>query len=171
MTQRTRAFAIRSHVGRLATTIATVFGLSMPASVALAQKVNPEAAPRAWVAYAETVNRKVTEWLRSEDEPAVRLRAYIDGLRPAADQSSLPITLRLWIDAKGVVTRVEFAPFAHEEANTDLRGLLVGRAVGVSPPRSMLLPLRLTVQLDPAPEPAFPSATTGVDHGSHDRRS
>lgn len=171
MTQRIPAFTIRSRAGRLAATIAAALGLSMPASATLAQRqVSPEAAPAAWVAYAETVNGKVAEWLRGEDEAAVRLRAYVDGLRPAADQSSPPITLRLWIDAKGVVTRVEFAPFAHEAANTDLRGLLVGRAVGARPPRGMLLPLRLAVQLDPAPEPAS-GAMTEADHGPHDLRS
>jgi hypothetical protein len=154
MIQRAPASTIRSRAGRLAATIAAVLGLSMPASVALAQKVSPEAAPRAWVAYAETVNGKVTEWLRGEDEPAVRLRAYVDGLRPATNQSSPPVVLQLWIDANGVVTRVEFPPFAHEAANSDLRSLLIRRAVGAQPPRGMLLPLRLAVQLDPAPEPA-----------------
>jgi hypothetical protein len=135
--------------------IAAALGLSMPATAALAQRqVSPEAAPAAWVAYAGTVNGKVTEWLRGEDEVAVRLRAYVDALRPAADQSSPPLTLQLWIDAKGVVTRAEFPPFAHEAVNNDLRSLLIGRAVGARPPQGMLLPLRLAVQLDPAPEPA-----------------
>jgi hypothetical protein len=170
MTQRTPALTFRSRAGRLAAAFAAVLGLSMPASVALAQKVSPEAAPREWVAYAETVNGKVTEWLRSEDEPAVRLRAYVDGLRPAADKSSPPIVLQLWINPKGVVTRVEFPPFAHDTPNGDLRGLLVGRDVGDRPPRRMLLPLLLAVQLDPSPEPA-PSATTGAEHGPHARRS
>lgn len=127
----------------------------MPATAAHAQsQVSPEAAPAAWVAYAQTVNGKVTEWLRDEGEAATRLRAYVDGLRPAADQSSPPIMLQLWIDAKGVVTRAEFPPFAHEAANSDLRSLLIGGAVGANPPRGMLLPLRLAAQLDPAPEPA-----------------
>lgn len=169
MTQRIPLIS-RLRVGRLAATLAAALGLSMSASVALAQNVSPEAAPREWVAYAETVNGKVAEWLRSEEAPAVRLRAYVDGTRPAADKSSPPIVLQLWIDTKGVVTRVEFQPFAHDTPNSDLRGLLVGRKVGDRPPRRMLLPLLLAVQLDPAPEPA-PSAATGADHSPHVLRS
>lgn len=168
MTERIISAAVRSRAGRLAMTIAATLGLSVSATTALAQRqVSPEAAPVAWVAYAEAVNSKVVEWLRGEDEAAVRLRAYVDGLRPVADQSSPPIVLQLWVDAKGVVSRVEFTPFAHEAANTDLRGLLLDRAVGATPPRGMLLPLRLAVQLDPAPEPAS-AATTEADHRLHD---
>jgi hypothetical protein len=166
MNQHTPITTRRSQLGRAVATIFAVMGLALPTSAALAQKVSPEAAPRAWVAYAEAVNGKVTEWLRAEDEPAVRLRTYVDGLRPAADQSSPPITLRVWIDAKGVVTRVDFAPFAHETANQDLRGLLVGRSIGARPPRGMLLPLLLAVQLDPVPQPV-PSATTGLITDTH----
>lgn len=156
----------RSRARRLVAAAAAVLGLSIPGSAALAQQVSPEAAPRAWVAYAETVNGKVTEWLRSEEAPAVRLRAYVDSTRPAADKSSRPLGLQLWINTRGVVTRVEFPPFADDTPNSDLRALLVGRDVGVRPPRGMLLPLRLAVQLDPAPEPAD-GATTGADHSPH----
>ncbi|ESQ90963.1 hypothetical protein ABENE_10965 [Asticcacaulis benevestitus DSM 16100 = ATCC BAA-896] len=41
--------------------------------------------------------------------------------------------------------------FAHEAANADRRGLLVGRFIGEKPPAGMLLPLRLAVRLKPAP--------------------
>lgn len=139
---------------------AAVLGLSIPVSAALAQQVSPETAPREWVAYAETVNGKLTEWLRSEDAAAVRLRAYVDSMRPGADKSSPPIVLQLWINTSGVVTRVEFPPFVDDTLNSDLRGLLVGGDVGVRPPRGMLLPLRLAVQLDPAPEPASGPTTS-----------
>jgi hypothetical protein len=166
MNQRIPISTRRSQLGRAVATMFAVMGLALPTSTALAQKVSPEAAPRAWVAYAENVNGKVIEWLRADDEAAVRLRTYVDGLRPAADQSSPPITLRVWIDAKGVITRVEFTPFAHETANQDLRGLLVARSIGARPPRGMLLPLLLAVQLDPVPQPV-PTATTGVTTDTH----
>lgn len=166
MTQRVPVDTFQSRARRLFAAVVAVLGLSTPASAALAQNVSPDAAPREWVAYAETVNGKVTEWLRSEDVPAVRLRAYVDSTRPAADKSSPPIVLQLWISSTGVVTRLEFPPFPDDTPNSDLRDLLVGRDVGVSPPRRMLLPLRLAVQLDPAPEPA-PGATSGADHGPH----
>ena len=43
------------------------------------------------------------------------------------------------------------------EANADLRGLVVGRRLPGTPPKDMLLPLRIAVQLDasaPVAEPA-----------------
>lgn len=133
----------------MATSIAVAFGLAAPVAALAQRRVTPEAAPAAWVSYAETVVGKVTEWLRDEAEAAARLRAYVDRWRPEATG---PIILRLWISHSGVITRTKFAPFAHDRANKDLRGLLIGRDVGIRPPRGILMPLMLTVELDPVPE-------------------
>ena len=170
MNQSIPTTRVRSWAGRLATTMAAVLGLTLPASFAMAQQVSPEAAPKAWVDYAQTVTGMITEWLRSDSEAAMRLRTYVDGLRPDATASSPPVVLRVWLDSKGVITKVEFPPFAHEEANNDMRSLLVGRAVSANPPRGMLLPLLLAVQLDPAPEPAS-GPVTGAEPGPHGLRS
>lgn len=51
-----------------------------------------------------------------------------------------------------MITRAEFAPFANETANADFRSLLIGRNVGSVPPKGMLMPLRLEVELVPVPE-------------------
>jgi hypothetical protein len=139
-------------IRRLISALALSLGLTA-GQPALAQQrsVEPEAAPAEWIAYAGRVNAQVQAWLSGDDETALRLRAYVDQTRPAADQPSPPLRLQLWIDAAGRIERLDFTPFADETANTDLRSLVAGRAVGAPPPRGMLLPLRLEVQLAPAP--------------------
>jgi len=124
-----------------------------------AQSISPSAAPAEWVAYAERATTRINGWLQAEDEPAQRLRAYLDQLRPAPDQPGAPLDLKVWVDPDGTVSRVDFAPFAHPEPNADLRALVVGRRLAGPPPRNMLLPLRLAVQVEP-PEPHGPAPKT-----------
>ncbi len=133
-----------------------LLGLAEPV-IARQRSVAPEQAPAAWVAYAETVNAQVIAWLGAEDEGAVRLRAYLDGTRPAPDQPTAPFVLRLWITPDGTIDRTEFPAFAEPQADADLRALLLGRAIGTPPPPGMLLPLRLELSL--APDPAEPAPT------------
>lgn len=133
-------------------------GVAATAPVA-AQNLAPSAAPVEWVRYAESATAAVNAWLQAEDDAAQRLRAYLDATRPAPDQPTAPVVVKLWIDADGTVSRIDFPPFAQTQANADLRGLIVGRRLPGTPPEDMLLPLRIAVQLDaptpaPAPEPA-----------------
>jgi hypothetical protein len=116
------------------------------------QAVAADAAPPAWTAYAAQVNTLVTGWLGGEEPGAVKLRADLDATRAAADQASAPVTLRLWIDAKGIITRAVADPVAAGAPELDV-ALLAGRAIGTRPPKGMLLPLRLAVQLEPPPPP------------------
>ncbi len=135
---------------------ATILSLSfaIPAANAARQKsIAPEKAPAEWIAYAGTVNDLITAWLGAEDEAAVRLRTYLDTTRPAPDQPTPAITLRLWINRIGMIERVEFAPLADAQADTDLHTLLTGRTIGTLPPKGMLLPLRLAIALAPPPAP------------------
>lgn len=132
-------------------------GVAAPAS---AQQIEAGKAPPAWIAYAQTVSEVIRGAISGEEPAAVRFKAYLDASRTDPAQPPPALALKLWIGAKGVVTRVEFAPFAHEEANSDLTSLLVGRAIGSTPPKGMLLPLRLTVQLQPAPAKAAASKMT-----------
>jgi len=140
---------------RLCRWLAVIAGAGAAASAPVAaQSVSPSAAPAEWVRYAETASAAVNTWLQAESEPAQRLRAYLDATRPAPDQPTAPLVVKLWIDGDGTVSRIDFPPFAHAEANADLRGLIVGQRLANSPPKDMLLPLRIAVQLDaPAPAP------------------
>src|SRR3546814_10738254 len=65
----------------------------------------------------------------------------------AADGARVPLSLKLWIDRDGVISRVEFAPFAHPQPNEDLRALLIGRKLPAVPPKDLLLPLRLALRV------------------------
>lgn len=127
------------------TGLAAALGLAAPAQ---AQSLSPEAAPVAWVAYAEAATEAVTAWLEEESEAASSLRRYLHQARPAADQLTPPLVLKLWIDSQGVISQVDFVPLAHAEADAALRSAVDGRRLA-RPPAGMLQPLRLSVQLDP----------------------
>jgi len=145
-----------ARFARLAWKLASALGLStaLAASPAAAQSLSPEQAPAEWVRYAEYATKTITTWLEAPSEAAIRLRAYLDATRSAPDQPTAPLMLKIWIDKDGTVSRIEHAPFAHDEANADLRALIVGGELDVSPPEDMLLPLRILVQLPPAPAQA-----------------
>jgi hypothetical protein len=132
----------------LATGLAAALGLAAPVQ-AQTQSLAPEAAPAAWVAYAEAATRTVTAWLEEDGDAASSLRLYLHQTRPAPDQPTPPLELKLWIDHDGVVSRVGFAPFAHKEADADLKTSVQGRRLS-PPPSGMLQPLRLALQLEPA---------------------
>ncbi len=141
-------------IRRLLSVLALAPGLVAVPATARQKSIAPEQAPPAWLAYAGTVNTQVTAWLSGSEEAAQRLRAALDATRPAADQPTAPIALRLWIDRKGMIGHVEFASLGNAQADTDLHALLDGRPIGAVPPKGMLLPLRIAVALAPAPAPA-----------------
>jgi hypothetical protein len=131
--------------------IAALTGSSM-SNQATAQ-VAAERAPPEWIAYAQVSGDTIRAWIEGEDPVAVRFKAYLesswqDGAKPAP-----VLALRIWVDDRGTITRADFLPFAHAEANADLTGLLVGHVLG-APPKGMLLPLRLSISLAPASRPA-----------------
>lgn len=108
------------------------------------QRLAPEAAPPEWVAYAETATQAVTSWL--EGEAAAGVRLSLDRTRPAADQPTPPLELKLWIDGSGMISRAGFASLDDAEADAEVRAALEGRRLA-SPPEGMLQPLRLEIQL------------------------
>ena len=124
------------------------------APAAVAQSVSPQQAPPAWIAYAEIVNREVSARLGGDGAEALRLRTYLQSLPGGgAEGSSPPIALKLWIDAGGKIERAEFPPFPQPQPNDDLRGLLVGQTLSATPPKGML-PLRLSIRVEPKPQDA-----------------
>lgn len=153
-----------SRIGRMALKLASalVGGAAAASAPVAAQSVAPEEAPPEWLAYAETATQTVTGWLQATSEQATRLRVYLDATRPAPDQPTAPVLLKIWIDAGGVVSRIEHATFAHAEANADMSALIVGQKLPASPPRNMLLPLRVLIQLPPAP-PSPGERTDAID--------
>nr|WP_316629325.1 hypothetical protein [uncultured Brevundimonas sp.] len=150
----------RSFFARSRQWLAAIVGAGLASATPVsAQTVSPSAAPAEWVRYAEDATNTISAWLGEDGEAATRFRTYLDQTRPAADQPTPPLELRVWIDPDGAVSRITFPPFAHEEANASLRGAIVGRRL-TPPPADMLLPIRIAVQLDaPAAEPALAPAS------------
>ncbi|MFA7439975.1 MAG: hypothetical protein WCZ66_03300 [Sphingomonadaceae bacterium] len=146
-----------SLIARAARWTAALLGACVAATTPVAaQSVAPAQAPAEWIAYAEAATASVTALLQADSEPAVRLRAYLDATRSAPDQPTAPLVLKIWVDANGAVSRIDYPPFAHAQANADLRGLIVGAALPGAPPKDMLLPMRIAVQLDARPTQPLP---------------
>lgn len=134
---------------RLLTTLAAIVGV-LPSAPNAATALSPRAAPAAWVAYAGLVNQTIIDQLGGSDPAAVRLRDYLDQLPDPTIDSRAQLPIRIWIDGRGVISKVDFAPFAHPEPTADLRALLLGQRLPMAPPKDMLLPLRLSIGLEPA---------------------
>ncbi|MGL3823095.1 hypothetical protein [Sphingopyxis sp. R3-92] len=144
----------RSRYARIAWKLASAIGIgavaaSAPAS---ARSISPQEAPAEWLAYASDATTTISKWLEAESESAMRLRAYLNAMRPASDQPTAPLLIKVWINADGTVSRIDHAPFAHAGANADLKALIVGGHLDMPPPEDILLPLRILVQIPPAPE-------------------
>lgn len=143
-----------SFFARLSHWAATLIGAGLATSGPVAaQSISPTQAPAEWVAYAQSATTSVTIWLQADNETAQRLRAYLDATRPAPDRSTTPLVLKIWVDDEGRVSRIDHPPFAHADANSDLRSLIVGQHLPGLPPQDMLLPLRIAVQLNPQSSP------------------
>ena len=144
-----------SRLARFALKLASALGAGalVAATPAGAQTVAPDQAPAAWMRYAEAATQSITAWLQAESEAGIGLRSYLDATRPAPDQPTAPLLLKVWIDAEGTVSRIDHPAFAYAQANADLRGLIVGQRLPAAPPKHMLLPLRIMIQLPPVPVP------------------
>ncbi|MCA8047959.1 hypothetical protein [Burkholderia arboris] len=107
-------------------------------------------APAAWGAYAQRVAQWLHAVLDGDDAPACDLRAGVERWADAladtgGDGPVLPV--RAWFDRRGRVTRVESGAGGQPALDAALRAALVGRSVGMAPPRGMAQPLVLRVTL------------------------
>ncbi|WGY71639.1 hypothetical protein KEC55_17615 [Burkholderia cepacia] len=107
-------------------------------------------APAAWGAYAQHVARWLQATLDGDDAAASRLRAAVerwaDALANAGDDGPV-LPVRAWLDRRGRVTRVDSSAAGPATLDAALNAALVGRAVGMAPPRGMAQPLVLRVTL------------------------
>lgn len=122
-----------------------------PGTPAHAQNIAPATAPVEWVRYAEASTAIVTTWLEESGEEAMRLRAYLTEVQATAGEA-ITIEIKLWIAADGAIERLDFEPFAHAQASADLRHLIAGRRLA-APPKGMLLPMRVGIQVTPKVKP------------------
>lgn len=151
MVRNARHRSLAARLGALASLISGLLGLE-PAAAARAQSISPAQAPLAWVHFAEHATRMISAWLEEDSEAAARFRTYLHQVQAAGNQPIRPLEIKLWITPDGLIERVAFAPFVHEQANADLRAAIVGRRLPSAPPPDMLLPLRIAVQLEHAGE-------------------
>src|SRR3546814_2724762 len=100
--------SLRSRLTAVIAGIAATLGFA-GAPVAQSRDVAPSAAPPAWIAYAGAVNQDLIAGLGSDDPRALRLRNYMQQISGAADGASVPLSLKLWIERDGVISRFEFA--------------------------------------------------------------
>ncbi|MEG3089658.1 hypothetical protein [Sphingomonas sp. PB4P5] len=135
-------------IGRLATGLAAAVTMLLAGAPLQARGVAPANAPAAWLRYAEAATQEISVRLQAESDAAVRLRRYLDGTRPAPDQPATPLLLKIWVNRQSVVTRIEAPSFAQDEPNADLRSLILGQRLPGSPPRGIILPLRIAISLD-----------------------
>jgi hypothetical protein len=133
--------------------------MAVAASAQPAPHIPAASAPAAWIAYAGQVNDQLQVWLADGSQPAKRLGAYLAGLTPSGSDQVATIPVKVWIDADGTVSKVDFPPFADVQANADLTALIQGRRVPAAPPPGLLLPIRLNLKIAPAPAPAPESAS------------
>ncbi len=153
--------ATRRRFSAFSRWLAALVGAGLAATAPASAQISPSAAPTEWVRYAEGATATIAGWLQAEDPAALRLRDYLNRTRPADDQPSPSLALKVWVNPAGAIDRIEFTPFAHAETNADLRTLIVGRRLAGPPPEGMLQPIRLAIQLDPAEQPADPAAPAG----------
>lgn len=143
--------SVQMALRRVASAIAALAGLGSVPSIAAAQGVAATEAPAEWLAYAQEVTVAITDWLQADSDTARRFRAYVAGTRDAQSEQSSALMLKVWVAEDGTVSRIDFTPFAHAEANADLRSLIEGRRLNIVPPPDILQPLRLLVELQAPP--------------------
>ncbi|CAB3643411.1 hypothetical protein LMG24238_00493 [Paraburkholderia sediminicola] len=128
---------------------AALFALLGAGAQAQSQPVPAAQAPQAWVAYAQGVGQQFQTALEGASAEAQRFHAFLE-LRAASDSEagSAPpmLSVKVWLDASGHIVRVAFAPLGDQQADDDLRTLLLAQSAGV-PPRGMRQPLVVRLHL------------------------
>jgi len=128
--------------------MAAGFAAILAPGIAGAQSVSPSAAPAEWVRYAEVSTGTIAAWLQEEGEAPARLRTHLNEARSGSG-GPIEIRISLWLKPDGRIERVRFASFGNPQADSDLENSILNRHLG-SPPRGMLLPMRVAFQLEPA---------------------
>ena len=139
--------SIRKKRGGLLAAMLAFTGLATGAAAAPAA-VTLEQAPHEWVVYAQSAMEVVAGWLNGEVAPGPRLREYFFKHASDQGQNPQPLLLKLWVGGDGAVTRVESQSLGDEQAEKDLQTLLLGQRLA-PPPKNILLPMRVAVQLAP----------------------
>ncbi|WGS48367.1 hypothetical protein LFL96_11195 [Paraburkholderia sp. D15] len=151
--------SVADRFGALRAAWSSVFGgrpRAKPAAVGV------DAAPSAWVSYAQQVALCLQTALADDEASASRLAGFFERQANAATAGQHVPVLRLktWLDARGRVERIECVQGGEvgleEELEAELAALVVGRQVGLPPPRDMIQPVvvRLETPMERERSPA-----------------
>ncbi|GEM_PF-5356588 len=123
---------------------APVIGLSA-AGAAGADPIASEAAPAAWVQYAEEMTVDISGWLQDENFEATELRSMLlgDDGTPGSSQS---LVLRIWVE-NGHISALSVDALENTQASERLRTFLIGRHFRTSAPKGMRQPINVAVDL------------------------
>lgn len=106
------------------------------------------AVPTSWSKYAGLVGHQFQAWLMGDDEVAYRLHKFLeDRVVSQTDKPPGPLMVKVWIDANGQVSRVDFSSLGQPQADADLRRLLTANPLSEPPPPEMRQPLMLRLNL------------------------
>lgn len=112
-----------------------------------AQQIPAAAAPAAWLRYAKEATATLSRRLQANDPATARLRTALARTDEGAAADSL--SLFVWVDRLGRVTRIAAPAVADPAAVEDLQAALVGRPLAGRPPRDLRVPLHLRIQIEP----------------------
>jgi hypothetical protein len=140
-------------LSRRALTCVLLVGLSVPRATA-EPLVKPDRAPATWIAYSVLLQNMTAAWMSDNTDEAIRLNTYLEGMRAEANTDRLTIPLAVWITRDGLISKIQFPPFLHEQANADMIAVLQNRELPEPPPAEMVQPVRFNLILMANPHPA-----------------
>jgi hypothetical protein len=123
-------------------------GLTTATPTAVAQA--PAPVPQHWISYAQLVSNQFQAWLSDPaNDTVVRLHTWMQDrlLKEGQPVPPPPLIARVWIAADGTVQRLDFASLGNDQADADLRALLVGQTLSEPPPIDMRQPMVLQLDL------------------------
>ena len=101
----------------------------------------PGSVPETWRRYAETLVHDVQSLIETANSPAaLELRRALPSTRDPG------VTVKIWADPDGAITRVEAGPGTPAALGPDLQGLLIGRRLPEAPPRALAWPIRVRLE-------------------------
>jgi hypothetical protein len=127
-----------------------VAGLFAATAQAQPNSVPAHSAPQAWVDYAGLVEHTFQARISGDTPTAQRLRAYLQ--KGGGDQ--ITVAVSVWVDPKGVVSKIGFPAFLDDQANADFTALLQGAQLPGTPPAGILMPIHLRLHLGAGNAPA-----------------
>ena len=144
----TRGHRTRHGLRALGAALLALFGAGAHAQ---SQPVPAAQAPQAWIAYAHQVSEQFQSALEGESPEAQRFHAFFEKRAASGSDGQVAdmppvLSIKAWFDPSGHVVRVVFTPLGDEQADADLRTLLLEQAAGI-PPRGMRQPLVVRLHL------------------------